>query len=95
MTPEQADAVLRIVTEAFRNAVRHGGASCVAVTVSGVPLVVQVRDDGKGFMPGASKTSSGGGFGLTSMRERAEGVGAVFDLRSEVGAGTTVEVRWP
>ncbi len=95
VTPEQADAVLRIVAEAFRNAVRHGEASCVVVAVTGLPLVVRVCDDGKGFVPGASKTPSGAGFGLTSMRERAEGVGARFDLRSEVGAGTTVEVRWP
>jgi signal transduction histidine kinase len=93
-TPAQADAVLRIVGEAFRNAVRHGGASTVEVTASGDPLTVRIRDDGQGFDPTASNTT-GGGFGLTSMRERAEGVGASFDLQTAVGEGTTVEVRWP
>lgn len=94
-TPEQADAVLRIVAEAFRNATRHGAAGRVSVEVTAPPLVVLIRDDGTGFSRSAPVTSpAGGGFGLTSMRERAEGLGATFDLRSQVGAGTTVEVRW-
>jgi len=94
LSPEQGDAVLRIVAEAFRNGVRHGGASCVRVELTCPPLTLRVRDDGRGF-DGAPETRTGGGFGLTSMRERAEGLGAVFRLQSAVGAGTTVEVRWP
>ena len=91
LSPEQGEGVLRIVAEAYRNAVRHGAASCVEVTLTQAPLRLVVRDDGTGFDP--SSTCSGG-FGLTSMRERAEGLGARFDLHSQVGAGTTVEVRW-
>ena len=94
LSPEQGDAVLRIVAEAFRNGVRHGGASRVEVQLTCPPLLLRVRDDGQGFDGSASKRS-GGGFGLTSMRERAEGLGATFLLRSAVGSGTTVEVRWP
>lgn len=94
-TTEQADAVLRIGAEAFRNAVRHGGASCVHVSLSSAPLLLSIRDDGSGFDRSGPVTTAGGGFGLTSMRERAEGLGASFDLHSQVGRGTTVEVRWP
>ncbi len=96
LTPEQGDAVLRIVAEAFRNALRHGAANQVQVRVTCPPLTLVVKDDGTGFEPAApSRTNSGGGFGLTSMRERAEGLGAEFGLRSAPGEGTTVEVRWP
>ena len=99
MTPAQGDAVLRIVAEAFRNAVRHGAASCVRVTLTGPPLALVVRDDGQGFDPSGAnngaKSGSSGGFGLVSMRERADGLGAAFELRSQVGQGTVVEVRWP
>lgn len=92
VSPEQGDALLRIVAEAFRNAVRHGGASTVYVAVR-MPLELVVRDDGTGFdlsLPGEAT-----GFGLTSMRERAEGLGAEFDLVSAPGVGTSITVRWP
>jgi signal transduction histidine kinase len=70
---EQAEAVLRITAEALRNAVRHGAARSVFVALSGAPVRLEVQDDGRGFDPAAS---SSGGFGLTSMRERAEGLGS-------------------
>jgi signal transduction histidine kinase len=92
LSPAEGDAVLRIVAEAFRNAVLHGGASCVTVEMAGPPLRLCVRDDGAGFDPALSKNSSG--FGLTSMRERAEGLGASFDLESRAGKGTVVTVVW-
>ena len=96
LAPEQGDAVLRIVAEAFRNAVRHGGATCVQVALTCPPLTLVVRDDGSGFDASAPlRNRSGGGFGLTSMRERAEGLGAAFSISSAGGVGTTVEVRWP
>lgn len=93
LSPEQGDAVLRIVAEAFRNAARHGAASCVRVDLTSPPLLLVVRDDGQGFDP-STANPRGSGFGLTSMRERAEGVGATFVLQSEPGRGTKVEVRW-
>ena len=92
VAPAEGDAILRIVAEAFRNAVLHGGASCVRVSVSGSPLCLAIRDDGAGFDPEAAE--SGSGFGLVSMRERAEGLGAEFRVVSAPGAGTSVTVRW-
>ena len=50
-----------------------------------------VRDDGAGFDPG--RTSAG--FGLTSMRERAEAIGGLFTVTSAPGAGTTIRVDVP
>lgn len=93
VTPHQADAVLRVVAEAFRNATLHGSAAMVTVAISGLPLVLTVRDDGQGFVPCASTFSAG--FGLTSMRERAETAGAALAIESTPGKGTTVTVSWP
>ena len=87
----QGEALLRIVSEAVHNAVRHGGASRIDIRLTARPLEVTVTDDGTGF----DTTGSSGGFGLTSMRERADGVGARLDVTSGPGAGTTVRVEWP
>ena len=92
VSPAEGDAILRIMAEAFRNGVLHGGASCVTVRLTGSPLRLTVTDDGRGFDRAASR--AGGGFGLTSMRERAEGLGAEFRLESRQGEGTVVTVAW-
>jgi signal transduction histidine kinase len=91
VTPKQAEAILRITGEALRNAVRHGGASCVSVGLQAEPLLLTVSDDGCGFTPDEVPSR---GFGLTSMRERAEGAGAAYGLTSTVGRGTEVRVSW-
>ena len=91
VTPSQGDAVLRIVAEAFRNGVLHGGADVVRVCMDGPPLRLVVIDDGNGF---DTSTRTGTGFGLTSMGERAEGSGGALRLESGPGRGTTVTVTW-
>jgi len=91
VTSEQAETVLRVTAEALRNASRHGRASTVSVGLSAEPLVLTVSDDGTGFHPDQVVSR---GFGLTSMRERAEGAGASYALTSQMGRGTCVEVRW-
>jgi len=58
----------------------------------GQQLTLRVRDDGCGFDPQVASTN---GFGLTSMRERAEALGGRFEVRSRTGGGTEVEVIVP
>ena len=90
--PEVQEALLRIVGEAVNNSVRHGGARTVTVSVEQDPgLRVAVSDNGAGFHPEARS----GGFGLTSMRERAAAIGAELAVESAPGSGTRVEVRLP
>ena len=91
VTPQQAEAILRITGEALRNAVRHGQARCVTVGLVADPLELTVEDDGRGFNPDGVISR---GFGLTSMRERAEGAGASYALKSAGGQGTRVRVSW-
>jgi signal transduction histidine kinase len=92
---EQHETLVRIVREAVANATRHGQASHISVTIAdGAHPVLQVRDNGSGFDPESlSRRSSG--FGLVSMRERAEALGATLAVSSTPGEGTIVEVAWP
>jgi signal transduction histidine kinase len=88
--PELREDLARIVREAVSNAARHGEASNVYVALSNTDAIrVRVSDDGKGFDPEEPRRR---GFGLTSMRERAEVRGGVVNVRSEPGRGTDVEV---
>ncbi|WP_148572966.1 sensor histidine kinase [Nocardioides caldifontis] len=97
--PGAAHDVVRIVGEAMANAVRHGHASRIDVSLLALPggrARLTVRDDGGGFtrsQPIASPGASGG-YGLSCMRERAMSFGADFDVRSTPGRGTEVEITW-
>lgn len=57
---------------------------------------MRVRDDGKGIDPEVL-TSQGleGHYGLRGMSERAAVIGGTLSVRSDVGAGTEVELRLP
>jgi signal transduction histidine kinase len=90
--PAERDALVQIVREAVGNAARHGGASRIHVELAAGRLF-RVSDDGVGFDAVARPLPTN--FGLTSMRERAEAIGATFDVRSAPGQGTVVEVLWP
>lgn len=92
--PERRQALVRILREAITNGVRHGQATEVALELSGGEGVrMAVRDNGGGFVPGGPRRS--GGFGLTTMRERAQAMGGDLTIRSDPGQGTLVEVHLP
>jgi ligand-binding sensor domain-containing protein/signal transduction histidine kinase len=89
--------LLRIVQEATRNAIQHGGARQIDVRISylnpdGIRL--QICDDGCGFnLEEASHRL--GHFGLATMRERAERVGGDLKMTSAPGQGAEIEVVVP
>lgn len=93
--PALRDAIVRIVREAITNAVRHGGAKVVSVELeNGSGLRLRVIDDGRGFsVDGSANRPSG--FGLVSMRERAEALGGRLTVASRPGEGTRVELVLP
>jgi signal transduction histidine kinase len=82
-----------ILTEAFRNAVAHSGAT--TVTVQGVvdrdSGRIVVADNGTGFDPTATPP---GHFGIVGMKERATTIDADLDVSSRPGVGTTVSISW-
>lgn len=87
------DALGRIVREAVGNAVRHGGADSVEVTLArSSQLQLVVEDNGVGLR---CEQPNGTGFGLVSMRERAEALGGTVELCSGTRCGARLEVRLP
>jgi signal transduction histidine kinase len=90
---EVCEALASIAGEAVANAARHGHAETVRVELSaGDPIRLRIVDDGVGFDPDAPPS---GGYGLVSMRERAEEIGARLAVASRPGGGTEVRVELP
>jgi PAS domain S-box-containing protein len=91
--------LFRAVRELLMNVVKHAGTdeAWVALTRDGDTLVATVRDEGSGGLldPSAWRPGETGGFGLFSVRERAEWLGGRMQVTSAPGAGTTVAVRVP
>lgn len=96
---ERAAQVLRIVQEALQNVERHAGAASVEVGTARAAdgsVSVWVRDDGRGFDPARPPApAAGGGFGLSSLRERARLAGAALLIDSAPGRGTVISVSLP
>jgi signal transduction histidine kinase len=88
--------VFRIAQEAVHNAVRHAHAQHIRVGLDARDgrLVLTVDDDGVGFDPGAAALRSRR-LGLTSMEERARGLGATLTIASSMGSGTRVRLEVP
>ena len=86
--------IVRVMQEALTNARRHSGARNVQVRLSkdGDELVAEVADNGRGF---GLETTTPGGVGLKSMRERALALGGRLEIESGVGEGTRVRLRVP
>ena len=95
LPPDTEHNLLRIGTEALTNALKHAQATEIRVTLGfGTTQVrLSVQDNGTGF--NLSDQTGRGGFGLTSMRERAERLGSQITIISEPGVGTTVTVAAP
>ena len=87
------DDVVKIVTEALSNALRHSAGTKIEVIVDADEkwCRVVVRDDGAGFDP---KTVSLG-MGLANLSARAGTHGGSVEISSEPGSGTTVEAKLP
>jgi signal transduction histidine kinase len=80
------------------NIYKHATASHVWIRLKhqGEGLLVEVKDDGKGFDPSAeTHHENGGGFGLFDIRERMEDLAGSFEIESEPDVGTTVRLRVP
>lgn len=101
LTPSTRLALYRIAQEAISNASRHSEASRITVRIeeNGNGLHLRVMDDGTGFdadQQGEEFTEQlGQNYGLLSMQERAELLGASFAIDSAPGAGTIVQVAVP
>ena len=86
-------ALLRISQEAMHNIHKHAQAKNVNITFSFMEdmFVMDIADDGLGFEPSNIKN----GFGMKTMRDRAEELSGTLTIESERGAGTAIAVSIP
>ena len=98
MHPDIELTILRAVQEGLHNIRKHAEARTATVTLSYMEdvIVLDVQDDGKGFVPAAPAPGApGGGFGLAGMRERTEALQGSFSIESVPGEGTTISISLP
>ena len=99
LPPLVSGNVLLVLQEALHNALHHAEPKTVAVEVrvddAGNGIVATVRDDGCGFTLGQQVGPAQGHFGLDGMRERLERIGGTLEIKTSVGAGTTVRAAVP
>jgi len=93
--PDEVKLVLyRIAQEALNNIAKHAEASKATVNLDCAEsgeITLVIRDDGRGFDPARIPA---GHLGLGIMRERAESVGALLRIESQIGSGSEVRVTW-
>jgi signal transduction histidine kinase len=85
----------RIVQEALTNIRKHAQACTVSISAfeRESDVVIEVKDNGHGFAPEDVDMVSQ--YGLRGMRERAESIGADFQVISALGMGTTIRLQIP
>lgn len=95
----QQGAIFYLIEEAVNNARKYAEAAMIraSVTIQEETIVVKIADNGKGFDAGAvaSNYDERGSFGMVNMRERAELLDGVLDLKSVPGKGTQITAFIP
>ena len=93
LTSSAETALLRISQEAMHNINKHAQAKNVNITFSFMEdiFVMDIADDGLGFEPSKIKN----GFGMKTMRDRAEELSGTLTIESEQGIGTAIAVSIP
>lgn len=84
--------IYRIAQEAIHNVVKYAVAKNCVVSINRLKnnaLELTITDDGNGFEIESIVTD---GIGLKNMRERAKSIKAKFDISSESGKGTKIQV---
>jgi signal transduction histidine kinase len=95
LSPAVRTELLQVGREALANVLKHAKANRVTVelTCSNEEVGLSVIDDGSGFAPAPPGAQRG--FGLFSMRTRAERLGGKIKLDSQPGHGTRVVATVP
>lgn len=95
LSPEVVAQFIRILQEALSNVRKHSGADKIWIStrVNDQEMIIEIKDNGYGFA--AEDVPETSRHGLKGMRERAELIGADFQVISRPGDGTTVSIRYP
>ena len=89
-------AFFRVAQEALSNAVKHGRPPITVRYRSAEGAAsLSIDDAGSGITPDAGeRAEQDGHFGLLNMQQRAEGIGAILDVRRWPAGGTHVQLEW-
>lgn len=92
---EVALALYRVAQEGISNALRHGQAHQIQLTVSAADgaLTLTLRDDGRGLPPDWSKRT--GHYGLRWLTERVEALGGELRVEAAEPRGVQLQARLP
>jgi signal transduction histidine kinase len=92
LDPTSSRQLFSIAREAVTNAIKHGKAQQVSITLSWSKgnLVLEVKNDGQPFQAGCDS-----GMGLRNMKYRAGLIGASLDIRALAGKTTSVRCTLP
>ena len=95
LTPEASITVFRIVQEALTNILKHAQARTVEIAIERRSpwLLIHIRDDGVGLP--LERLRALRSHGLAAMRQRATGLGGVWQMHTPDAGGTQIEVRLP
>jgi signal transduction histidine kinase len=97
LSNEQECELLHIAQEAVANVLKHADATQLEITLLRMDgmIVLTVKDNGHGFDPGQPVENDRPHYGQQDMRERAQLIGAILTVKSEVGGGSCIQVSLP
>jgi two-component system, NarL family, sensor kinase len=89
--------LFRIVQEAMTNIIRHAKASSITILLDYNPdfVLLKIQDNGKGFLIDYKQINPRQINGIHNMEHRAKIIDADFEIKSNLGSGTTVIVKTP
>jgi signal transduction histidine kinase len=99
LVPAAERAVFSIIQEAVGNVRKHARAENVWITLASRDgeLLIQVRDDGRGFDVKAMKRDydEQGSLGMLNIEERSKVLGGQLSIQAQPGQGTTISLTVP
>lgn len=97
LTNNQKKALYRIICEALGNAVRHGKAENIEVSLHiNIEFVnLNIKDDGIGFDTSLVDSKKSKGLGIQNMLQLAESLRGDIGIQSNVGSGTMIDLTLP
>ena len=97
LSTNQKKAIYRMICEGLSNAVRHGKARNIEVTlnIEGEETELLIKDDGVGFNVNQTMEDSTKGLGLQNLYQLTESLFGIIYIHSELECGTTIQVNLP
>ncbi len=94
---EIATCVFRVFQESLTNISRYAEATKVITSIAVKDKIINIKitDDGKGFDTGSEQPKSRQPFGILGMKERVRALNGSFELVSEIGKGTCINISLP